>query len=395
MLNLALGSPRDRAGRGWIETAPGASGHALYGPYVRCAAGNYHVVFSLALPYGGDASADAVCALADVVTDGGRTVIASAFVFVADARDGSFVLPLHLDHDAELEFRLHVNGAIALLIADDPALKEGRAPVASRPEPALLTERQALFRNFHERGATIDRDGDRLVLSLAGVRFGAKKYDDVNFVDELFFKSAYNFKTNHRTCVIDVGMNVGLASLLFAAKAQVEEVHAFEPFVSTYERGLANIALNPELAGKIRTNNFGLADADEDATLLIHDTHGDSGGMQTRSVDGGTPTQLKLRDASATLRPIIADARGRGLDVVAKIDCEGAEFPIFKSLAASGLLGDISALMVEWHRIFEGRTQDELIAPLLDAGFTVFDVTPPDGNGFFYAVKRDGSPDQR
>ena len=51
------------------------------------------------------------------------------------------------------------------------------------------------------------------------------------------------------------------------------------------------------------------------------------------------------------------------------------------------MLKDFAGFMVEWHRVFEDRTQQELIAPLLRNGFTVFDVSPPTGNGFFYAVR--------
>ena len=75
------------------------------------------------------------------------------------------------------------------------------------------------------------------------------------------------------------------------------------------------------------------------------------------------------------------------MDVIVKCDCEGSEFAIFRSLAAAGLLGRITACMVEWHAMFDDRTQEDLIAPLRDNGFIVFDRSPPTGNGFFYAVK--------
>ena len=387
MFNLAVGSTYERDGRDWILTRPGVTGHAIYGPYERFSPGSYRVTFELAVSEDTPGLPEAVCAFADVVSAGGRRTLASAFVFVADADRGSTFLDFELDSEEELEFRLHVNGRFSLLVADSPKVGSSDDVRMLHPLPSLLKERIDLLKHFYDNGTEIDLNGEGLILSLQGIRFVAREYDDVNFVDELFFKSAYNFKTRRDTCVIDIGMNVALASLLFAAKPEVKEIYAFEPFPATFARGLANIALNPALASKIRTNNFGLADKDEDGTLLINDNHGDSGGMQTRSVEGGTPMQLTLRNTASTLRPIIADAKARGLDVVAKIDCEGSEFPIFESLVAGDVLKEISALMVEWHRIFMGRTQDELIEPLLDAGFTVFDLTPPEGNGFFYAVR--------
>ena len=375
-----------RGDRDWILTRRGSDGHAVYGPYQRYEAGRYLAEFAIALPGGEALSADAVCGCVDVAADGGNRRFAAAYVTGADAHTGRYVLPFEIQDSHELEFRFHTNGRAALLIADGAQVRpDAGDALQRRPLPDLIGHRT--IRQIYDKSADIDVDGDRLVMRLAGIRFAGRNPDDVNFVDELFFKSAYNFKTRRPTCVIDVGMNVGLASLLFAANTQVAEVHAFEPFASTFLRGCANIALNPDLAAKITTHNFGLSDKDEDVTLAIDENGGDSGGMQTRSVDGGTPMRLTLRDAAGTIGPIVANARARGLDVVVKIDCEGAEFPIFASLGASGLLNDISAMMVEWHRIFDGRNQAELIDPLLSAGFTVFDVTPPEGNGFFYAAR--------
>jgi FkbM family methyltransferase len=223
--------------------------------------------------------------------------------------------------------------------------------------------------------------------TLDGVTFNANDRDDVNFVDELFWKKAYNFVTDVETCVVDVGMNVGLTSLLFAAKSCVREVHSFEPFPETFARGMTNLSLNPQLSGRIFAHNLGLGDGDEDATFLVEDTKGDSGAQSTRNVEGGTPVTMSIRDAGDALRPILESARDRRRRRVVKIDCEGAEFAIFRSLSRAGLWSEIDLLMVEWHRVFAGRTQEELLRPLFEAGFVVIDLTPPTGNGFFYASR--------
>ena len=96
-----------------------------------------------------------------------------------------------------------------------------------------------------------------------------------------------------------------------------------------------------------------------------------------------------MRDAAITLGPIIDRAIGKGLKVVAKIDCEGSEFEVFDVLEASGYLAKLSALLVEWHRISGVKTQADLISPLLKHGFIVFDRTNRQeyGNGFFYAAR--------
>ena len=166
----------------------------------------------------------------------------------------------------------------------------------------------------------------------------------------------------------------------------MKEVHAFEPFRDTFDRAAANLALNPALAAKISAHNVGVSDRDEDAEFTVFDFP-DSGGRAARNVDGGRPVHIVTRDAAAVLGPIIAAAAARGRDVIVKVDCEGAEFAIFPSLEAAGLLERITAFMVEWHSVFEGKTQADLIGPLTRAGFVAFDLTSKPVNGFFYAVR--------
>jgi FkbM family methyltransferase len=166
----------------------------------------------------------------------------------------------------------------------------------------------------------------------------------------------------------------------------VKQVHSFEPFKGTYGRARANLSLNPEMSAKVSAHNFGLADADEDKTVLIKD-ESDSAAFSIRGSESGTPMPICVRNAAAVLGPIIEAAKANGLCIIAKIDCEGSEFPIFETLEQQGLLAEISAFMVEWHRGNWGKTERDLIAPLLMHGFTVFDLTGKTGNGLFYAVK--------
>jgi FkbM family methyltransferase len=210
--------------------------------------------------------------------------------------------------------------------------------------------------------------------------------DDLRFVGEIFYRNTYNAILNKAACIIDIGMNIGLVSLKLAKNPIVKEVHAFEPFYTTYERALANIGLNPDVSDKIFTYNFGLTDKDEELTVLIYDET-DSGAFSIRGNSTGSPKKVIVRNAASVLEPIIRSAKKRKLDIVAKVDCEGSEFRIFEQLDAHKLLPDIAAFMVEWHRGSSGKTQHDLVEPLLRHGFLVFDVSPKEGNGFFYAVR--------
>ncbi len=413
MLNADVGSECDFNGATCVLTRKGARGHAVFGPYVELEPGDYIVEFTL-FPAGGAAEPDAVCATLDVTRDEGKDMLARRDIRYSDLAGGAahFTLSFAVPEASRVEYRVEVTGIVPLLVqehrpivrlpegADDPAalIAAARFPSSEVPLPAffgapfldrgssrIIDHRQRL-RRFHEQGVAVSVADGEAVLRVQGVSFHARCVDDLNFINEIFFESAYNFVCPRDCCVIDIGMNIALASLLFATRDGVQEIHAFEPFPETFGRALANIALNPALAAKITPYNHGISDRDEDSIFTVFD-RGDSGEMATRSVEGGRPVRLITRDAATALRPIIAAARAKGRDVVMKVDCEGAEFAIFKSLDEAGLLGEVTAFMVEWHRVFEGRTQAELIGPLKRAGFVAFDLTRETGNGFFYAAR--------
>lgn len=367
MLNPKLGELNDCEDVPHLRTRLNAAGHALYGPYERCEPGHYVVEFSIALAED-SVGEDSVCAFIDVSADHGRTVLAYRPIWISELAGGMQRLRLSFDVEQArvLEYRVYAFGIVSLLIAEQTIVRQR----AGKELP----------------GAPPDLQGKIPFVRLNGINIRAAIYDDVHFVEEIFYRKAYNVLNRAETCFIDVGMNVGLTSLWFARMANVQEVHAFEPFPETYARALANLRLNPELAEKVRPYNYGLSDQDKEITLAMNEA-GDSGCQSLYNQQGDGSVLLKVRDAASVLGPIIAAAEANGRQIIAKIDCEGSEFDVFPSLARAGLFEKITALLVEWHRLFPGRTQDELFAPLLEAGFLVIDISPDHGNGFFYAVR--------
>ena len=98
---------------------------------------------------------------------------------------------------------------------------------------------------------------------------------------------------------------------------------------------------------------------------------------------------ISIRNSAAALGPIIERAMSRGLKIVAKLNCEGSEYAIFKSLENAELLQMFSAFMVESHPNSAFKDVTDLTGPLLKHDFVVIDRTPRrDGvNGLFYAVR--------
>jgi FkbM family methyltransferase len=403
LLNLSIGSRTEIDGATWILTNQGLSGHAIYGPYRHLDPGRYVVEFNLAATEGQRFDRDDICASVDVASGYGGTIHVRQDVALSRLRDGALRIHLafHTQTPETFEFRVGTTGLAPLLIedycrvlplegaVDDYAalFKAVRFPDPKMmPKPPFFLQHLSALRHLYENDADVRiSDGD-VIVTIDGISFRACVPDDLRFVGEIFFRNTYNFLDGRECCVIDIGMNIGLVSLTFARKSFVKEVHSFEPFRGTYDRACANLALNPDIAAKISAHNFGLSDVDEDRTVLIYDET-DSGAFSIRGSESGAPEPISVRNAATVLKPIIDAATSNGLAVIAKIDCEGSEFPVFATLEQHGLLAGISAFMVEWHRGIGGKTQRDLIAPLLGKDFLVFDLTGRTGNGFFYAVK--------
>ena len=134
--------------------------------------------------------------------------------------------------------------------------------------------------------------------------------------------------------------------------------------------------------------NFGLSDREEelDVKISLEGTIGTS----IRGYESGEPERIRIRDAAAEIGPRIEDAAKEGFGVVMKIDCEGSEFAIFDSLIRSRLLPKIDAFAIEWHKWWSReKTQADLLAPLIKAGFFVIDRSRPEDEfgGLLLAVR--------
>lgn len=308
-------------------------------------------------------------------------------------------LTFDVHEPGRFEYRVFTNGVVELIVADAPVISKlelgddpdaiialMRFPNEAAQRPTFFRDHVQVLRQLHSEGARIEVRSNDTIVTIDDVSFYARVPDDLRFVGEIFFRRAYNILLEHDACVIDIGMNLGLVSMQFASRAAVKEVHSFEPFKATYDRAIQNLKLNPMLSQKITPYNFGLADRDEDRAVLVG-SHGDSGMNSIEGSHEGTLTNISVRNAATCLAPILTRARDKGYRLIAKIDCEGAEFAIFDELIKAGLLSRFTGLMVEWHRAFDLKTQDNLISPLLQEGFVVFDLSAATGNGFFYAVR--------
>jgi FkbM family methyltransferase len=178
--------------------------------------------------------------------------------------------------------------------------------------------------------------------------------DGMLIVEEIFKNDEYNFDIGGRAVVIDIGMNIGLASLYFAAREDVEAVYGFEPFKPTFEQAMFNFKINEKVAGKIHPCNVGLGNEEKELVLEYYPRT--PGRMSTvKSIDVTEPRRkyetrmetVQIKDAAKDISGIVR--RHSDKKILIKCDTEGSEKEIFESLDSHGVLKDIDMIIVEYH----------------------------------------------
>lgn len=233
-----------------------------------------------------------------------------------------------------------------------------------------------------------------LAIAIGGLLLSLQTSEEVFILSEVFLGGAYSMRSIRPTVVLDVGMNVGLASLYFALRPEVVRVHGFEPFPRTWERCLQNLSLNPGVAAKITPHSFGLAGRDYDTVAEFSDIlRGNNSvlGLGERARKRGSieTARVALRRARDSFAQVIEESAGKR--VVCKLDCEGSEYEIMRDLADARLIERVDCFMIEWH----GRGPAEIEALLLEAGHTAVSLDPLNADkGMIYSFgprREDGS----
>ncbi len=196
----------------------------------------------------------------------------------------------------------------------------------------------------------------RVELSRDGFAFSFVCFDNPqtrSTCRRIFEGSAYRivpFLQDVRT-IVDIGANVGAASIYFALTYPAALVHAFEPDPESHRLLVENAQAFPNL----RPHGFGLYDRDCRKTLhrgLL--TPGTSSlGRHYANADHGV--EVALHHAGRALGQLDVAA----IDIL-KIDTEGCEVPILRS--APELVLGARALYLEYHSERDRRVIDGLLA---------------------------------
>ena len=386
MLNFDLGQLQGSDEDQVFVTERGQGGIAVYGPYVELPPGRYVAEFMISSDddRSGDFYVDSIAAEVDVAIDNGTVILARSLVHASRFREGWAHVFQRFDvpRTATVEARVYATGRFRLTIKVNRiirAITDGTGDFCPVLRAGSFSEEDVFKRHFDEflsaynNGAVVTVTPKGTIVSFNNVRFYVRDIETIQVMREVFIVNEYRLRAPGRKIMIDVGMNVGLVTLAMANDPTVLEVHAFEPFSSTFDRAQENFALNPELVPKIHTYPFGLSGENSQSEVFVGAS---TLGTSIRGAGLGKAELIVIKDAAEILAPIIARAQSIGADVFVKIDCEGSEFAIFKSLSRAGLISKIRGVVVEWHKWWSPECTDRDIQDiLLQNEFVIFDRT--------------------
>ncbi len=210
----------------------------------------------------------------------------------------------------------------------------------------------------------------RVEVQVGQVRIAPETAQELGIVSEVFCDKLYQVESPEQMFVWDVGANVGVASLYFAGVLGYD-VAAYELFPTTAAAAKNNIERSG-LSDRISLTVAGVGRTNDLLKLpYFLETRG-SNGLYRKAGSEGTESssivEAEIRDASEVLREVVAQAKGR--PILAKFDCEGAEYDIIARLEETGELRSIQAFVMEVHT-FTGLDPQQIVKSLTKAGFLV------------------------
>jgi len=256
----------------------------------------------------------------------------------------------------------------------------------------FVLESVELFRNLYSYcGFIFENSNNEIIARNDNLSFEIQTVEDVFILNEIFFNNHYNYDIKDEHIVIDIGMNVGFASIYFADKTNTARIYGFEPLPQTYNQALRNISLNPDINYKIKSFNLGLGSSNFNKEIdYNYKWKGHIGQRNFKEelkkfdIDESDliKQEIKIIDFREKLLEIVSE--NKNSKIVLKIDCEGAEYEIIKSIDFNTIGKDISLIMIEWHDKGPSALKDKL----LQNNFSVFCLHNSSSNaGMIYAAK--------
>jgi FkbM family methyltransferase len=215
---------------------------------------------------------------------------------------------------------------------------------------------------------------ESVVFRWGNAKYIVKNAEEIFILREIYLFGDYDFAACSPCVIVDIGANVGFASIFLAAENPDAIILGYEPLKTNFDSAQRNVAQNPHLAARINFHNVGLFSATGKKRMQSEITNrGRSSIVIDRSA--ATRNEIEYSDiqvvkATDVITNVLKENPGKR--VIAKMDCEGSEYEILRDLNESGALHNLSAIVMEWHELpEEPEGGDGLRKLLIHAGFDV------------------------
>nr|WP_315234313.1 FkbM family methyltransferase [uncultured Flavobacterium sp.] len=211
---------------------------------------------------------------------------------------------------------------------------------------------------------SLESHKEGVLASFNNLKLYIESPEEFFILKEVFVEKDYNLLSDESFVVFDIGMNIGISSLFFGLKQNVDKIYSFEPVVITYNQALYNLELNKAFSKKIETFNYGLGGSTRmEKVLYDAQSKGNCGIRLDLSpaidMNRAKEIEISIENIGGILPDLIVKHNKQ--KIVLKIDCEGAEYEIIQELNNINLLVDIDVLLIEWHDKGSGILEDILI----------------------------------
>jgi FkbM family methyltransferase len=214
------------------------------------------------------------------------------------------------------------------------------------------------------KGATLALDMKRPVKGLVSLREAGS---DMLTFDEVFKSEIYRgvvSQVSQCDTIIDLGANIGLASLYFAAHYPSCRILAIEPNPDTYQLLTTNLSKLIQ-SGHCQTVQAAVWGSE---TVLTGDSDspGHYSAFETRQADETTTSDMQI--AGLPITRLIASSGFDRIDLL-KVDIEGAEVELFKG--DLNWLRKVKSIAIEFHH--DSREKSSFDRVMREYGFGIVD----------------------
>ena len=162
---------------------------------------------------------------------------------------------------------------------------------------------------------------------IGGGEFEVKEFMTLYIYKEIFVDKCYDLPAlqGNNPTIIDVGANTGLFAIRMKQQYNNSTLHCFEPFPSNYAQLQRNI--DRSQLSDVNISMKGVGNSARKQKLFVHSKNVGGHSIYAKATDGNRYVDIELVD----IRQIINLLNGRDCDLL-KLDCEGAEYEIIKSM---------------------------------------------------------------